>query len=145
MPFNVSSSTPADLRIQAFGYESEPLSLPTSLAAPALFTADGSGKGQAAAVSQDGTSNSVANPASAGSIVTVYGTGFGATTPISNDGELTGSDLHVIALPVRVAVDGKATKVTYAGSAPGLVAGVSQINFHFRFRAAWSPARRWLS
>ena len=71
----------------------------------------------------------MANPASAASIVTVYGTGFGATVPISEDGVLTGSDLYGIALPVRVAVGGKEAKVTYAGSAPGLVAGVSQINF----------------
>jgi len=129
VPFNVSPSAPAELRIKAFGYESEPLLLPTNLAAPALFTADGSGKGQAAAVNQDGTPNSVANAASAGSLVTAYGTGFGATTPTSNDGMVTGFDLDGIALPVGVAVDGKEAKVTYAGSAPGLVAGVSQINF----------------
>jgi hypothetical protein len=86
VPFNIGSSTPAELRIRAFGYESEPLSLPAGLAAPALFTADGSGKGQAAALNQDGTLNSVVNPASAASIVTVYGTGLGATVPISKDG-----------------------------------------------------------
>jgi uncharacterized protein (TIGR03437 family) len=129
VPFNISTATPAELRIHAFGYESEPLSLRNGLAAPALFTANGSGRGQAAALNQDGTLNSVANPASAASIVTVYGTGFGATAPISNDGVLTGSDLYGIALPVRVALGGKEAKVTYAGSAPGLVAGVSQINF----------------
>ena len=109
-------------------FESEPLSLPAGLAAPALFTAGGSGLGQAAALNQDGTLNSVANPASAGSIVTVYGTGFGATAPISKDGVLMGSDQYGIALPVKVAVGGKEAKVTY-GSAPGLVAGVSQVNF----------------
>jgi uncharacterized protein (TIGR03437 family) len=99
------------------------------LAAPALFTADGSGKGQAAALNQDGTLNSVTNPASAASIVTVYGTGFGTTAPISKDGVLSGLDPYGIALPVRVAVGGKEAKVTYSGSAPGLVVGVSQINF----------------
>jgi uncharacterized protein (TIGR03437 family) len=117
VPFNIGSSTPAELRIRAFGYESEPLSLPAGLAAPALFTADGSGKGQAAALNQDGTLNSVVNPASTASIVTVNGTGFGATVPISKDGVLTGSDPYGIALPVKVAVDGKEAKVTYAGSA----------------------------
>jgi uncharacterized protein (TIGR03437 family) len=129
VPFNIGSSTPAELRIRAFEYESEPLSLPTAMAAPALFTADGSGKGQAAALNQDGTSNSVANPASAASIVTVYGTGFGATAPSSKDGALTGSDRYGIALSVRVTVGGEEALVKYAGSAPGLVAGVSQINF----------------
>jgi uncharacterized protein (TIGR03437 family) len=129
VPFSISTATPAQLLIHAFGYESEPLSLSASLAAPALFTADGSGKGQAAALNQDGTLNSVTNPASAASIVTVYGTGFGTTAPISKDGVLSGLDPYGIALPVRVAVGGKEAKVTYSGSAPGLVVGVSQINF----------------
>jgi uncharacterized protein (TIGR03437 family) len=141
VPFNISSPTSAELRIQAFGYESEPLSLSAALAAPALFTADGSGKGQAAALNEDGTLNSVANPASAESIVTVYGTGFGATAPISKDGVLAGSDPYGIALPVKVAVGGKEAKVTYAGSAPGLVAGVSQVKFQIpsglECRPAW--------
>jgi N-acyl-D-amino-acid deacylase len=129
VPFNIDPSTPAELQIRAFGYESEPLSLPAGLAAPALFSADGSGKGQAAALNQDGTLNSVVNPATAASIVTVFGTGFGSTVPISRDGELSGSNPSVISLPVKVAVGGKEAKVTYAGSAPGSVAGVSQVNF----------------
>src|SRR5262249_21137726 len=137
----IASSTPAELRIRAFGYESEPLSLPAGLAAPALFSADGSGKGQAAALNEDGTLNSVGNPGSAASMVTVYGTGFGATVPISKDGVLTGSDPYGMALPVKVAVGGKEAKVTYAGSAPGLVAGLSQINFQIpsglELGAAW--------
>jgi uncharacterized protein (TIGR03437 family) len=128
VPFNIGASMPAELRIQAFGYESEPLSLPAAIAAPALFTADGSGLGQAAALNQDGTPNSALNPASARSIVTVYGTGFGATLPISRDG-LSSSDLCSIVAPVRVAVSGKEAAVTYAGCAPGLVAGITQINF----------------
>jgi uncharacterized protein (TIGR03437 family) len=117
------------LRVRAFRYESDPLSLPAAPAAPALFTADGSGKGQALALNQDGTLNSAANPAGAASIVTVYGTGFGATSPISTDGVLASPDLDSIVLPVRITVAGKEAKVTYAGSAPGLVAGISQINF----------------
>jgi N-acyl-D-amino-acid deacylase len=142
VPFNIGSSTPAELQIRAFGYESEPLSLPAGLAAPALFTADGSGKGQAAALNQDGTLNSVVNPASAASIVTVFGTGFGATVPISRDGVLTGSDPSVIALPVKIAVGGKEAKVTYAGDAPGLVAGVSQINF--QIPSGLEPGAAWV-
>jgi len=142
VPFSIGSSTPVELRINAFGYESETLSLPAGLGAPALFTADGSGNGQAAALNQDGALNSGANPASAASIVTVYGTGFGATVPNSKDGELTGSDLYGIALPVRVAVGGKEAKVTYAGSAPGLVAGVSQIDF--QIPSGLDPGAAWV-
>ena len=129
VPFGTDTSTSAELKIQTFGYASEPLSLPTAAAAPGLFTTDGSGKGQITALNQDGTTNSASNPASLGEVVTVYGTGFGATMPISQDGVLAGSNLLNIALPVNVTVVGKDALVTYAGSAPNIVSGVSQINF----------------
>jgi uncharacterized protein (TIGR03437 family) len=94
---------------------------------------DGSGTGQAAALNPDGTLNSPANPANAGDVVTVFGTGFGLTMPPSQDGAVADSKLLNIALPVSLTVAGKAAQVSYAGSAPGLVNGVSQINFKIPF------------
>jgi uncharacterized protein (TIGR03437 family) len=129
VPFGINTLASAELKTQAFGYSSEPLMLPAAPASPGLFTKDGSGQGQAAALNQDSTSNSTSNPASAGDVVTVYGTGFGATVPMSQDGAITDSNLLNIALPVRVTVAGEDAQVTYAGSAPGLLSGVSQINF----------------
>jgi uncharacterized protein (TIGR03437 family) len=50
-------------------------------ASPALFT---DSSGQAAANNQDGTVNSASNPAARGSIVSLYGTGFGVSSaPVS--------------------------------------------------------------
>jgi len=115
--------------VQAFGYTSEPILLPAAAASPALFTTDGSGKGPVAALNQDGTLNSPANPASVGDVVTVYGTGFGVTTPISQDGVTADVNLLNIASLVSVTVAGKTAQVSYAGSAPGLISGVSQVNF----------------
>src|SRR5262249_14130703 len=124
-----STSGSAELNIEALGYRSEPLLLPAAPATPGLFTTDGSGTGQAVALNQDGTFNSTANPAGKGDVVTIYGTGFGSTMPISLDGVLTDSSLLNIALPVSVTVAGKDAPVTYAGSAPGLISGISQIQF----------------
>jgi uncharacterized protein (TIGR03437 family) len=45
-------------------------------AAPALFTASGAGTGQAEALNQNGSLNSAANPAAAGSTVTLFATGL---------------------------------------------------------------------
>jgi uncharacterized protein (TIGR03437 family) len=45
---------------------------------PGLFTVDGSGSGQVAALNQDGSLNNGANPAKAGTVVALYGTGQGA-------------------------------------------------------------------
>jgi N-acyl-D-amino-acid deacylase len=129
VPFATKTSGSAELKVQAFGYTSEPILLPAAAASPALFTTDGSGKGPVAALNQDGTLNSPANPASVGDVVTVYGTGFGVTTPISQDGVTADVNLLNIASPVSVTVAGKTAQVSYAGSAPGLISGVSQVNF----------------
>src|SRR5262249_31408765 len=129
VPFGINTSALAELKIRAYGYVSEPLLLAAAPAAPGLFTANGSGKGQASALNQDGTLNLAANPASAGDVVNVYGTGFGVTVPMSQDGVLANSNLVNIALTVKVTVAGKDAQVPYAGSAPGIVSGVSQISF----------------
>ena len=52
-----------------------------SAAAPGVFTANQSGSGQAAVLNQDFTVNSSSNPAPAGSIVSIYGTGQGQVSP----------------------------------------------------------------
>lgn len=61
------------------------------------------------------------------STVTIYGTGAGATTPPYRDGEIV-RDAVPLALPVTVTIGGQQAQVLYAGSAPGEVAGMFQIN-----------------
>lgn len=98
-------------------------------AAPGVFTADGR---QAAAINENGTFNGPSNPAPAGSIVVIYVTGEGATTPAGVDGEVIGSNLKRPLGAVRVRVGGievPAADIFYAGSAPTLVSGLMQINF----------------
>jgi uncharacterized protein (TIGR03437 family) len=52
-------------------------------AAPALFTASNAGSGQAEALNQNGSLNSAANPAVAGSTVTLFATGIAAGSILS--------------------------------------------------------------
>ena len=113
------------------------LSLPVIQTTPAVFMVDGR---YAAALNQDGTYNSASNPAAPGSIVTIYATGLGPTTPPQPDGSLIGLPLpaniltfgveaiYTIGIPFGTEVD-VPFEVQYAGPAPSLVAGVSQINF----------------
>lgn len=88
--------------------------------------------------------NSAANPAAAGSIVTVFATGLGPISPAQDDGTLVNIPLPSNALSAQVVLTGFPTgiggtttnqplKVTYAGPAPYLVAGASQINFQVSF------------
>jgi uncharacterized protein (TIGR03437 family) len=93
---------------------------------PALFTLDGSGSGQAAALNQDGSVNSASNPAARGSVISLFLSGAGALTPLPADGSIT-----PLAPPFATLAQGSSAvygQVVYAGAAPGLVAGAVQIN-----------------
>jgi uncharacterized protein (TIGR03437 family) len=85
--------------------------------------------GAASALNQDGSENSAAHPAISGSIVTVWATGAGLNqSPMNQDGLIT-SNLYAPLLPVSILDGLDSLEVLYAGSAPGLVTGVVQINF----------------
>jgi uncharacterized protein (TIGR03437 family) len=94
----------------------------------------------ALALNQDGSINSASNPAAEGSVVSVFATGLGPIAPPQADGTLIGFPLPTNVLPVTIGfVVGNGPfgatiynpfEVTYAGPAPYLVAGISQINFN---------------
>jgi len=96
-------------------------------AEPSLF--QNSQTGLAAALNQDSSPNSRQNPAKAGSIVTIFASGGG--TPAWSNGQLVPTNQAGPApQPVSVLAAGRTSlEVRYAGDAPGLVAGVMQINF----------------
>lgn len=97
---------------------------------PGLFAMDGSGCGQAAALSSSGpfleTVNGPANSAAPGDYVSLFGTGFGLWSIQPPDGAAATSALQVGG--VGLTVDGQPVTPSYAGPAPSLV-GVEQINF----------------
>jgi uncharacterized protein (TIGR03437 family) len=88
---------------------------------PALFTANESGTGQVAALNQDGSVNSPANPANTGDVIVLYGTGEGLVQPGPADGTIS-------TVPITVTIGGRQAHVGYAAEAPSLTAGVIQIN-----------------
>ena len=82
--------------------------------------------------------NSAANPAKAGSIVSIWATGTGSIYPRPPDGQISTAAqdydcCQIGALVVRssnfVPESTPAPVVLYAGAAPGMVAGIVQINF----------------
>lgn len=95
---------------------------------PAIFTASMTGAGQAAAVNQDGTVNGPTNPAQPGSYVSVYFTGGGETNPAGVTGSVNGDTLKYLVQQPAAMVGGVAAQVTFAGSAPGYVDGLDQLN-----------------
>jgi uncharacterized protein (TIGR03437 family) len=103
-------------------------SIPVQAANPAIFTITNQPSGPAVAENQDGTLNSAANPAPKGSVVVLYATGTGQTTPAGTDGTAPPlADFPVLKPPALVTIGSQNAQVLYAGDAPGFV-GLTQIN-----------------
>ncbi len=127
VPFGVSGTT-AELQVLYQGQPTASIAVQVQPASPAVFSLDGSGGGQGAILNQNGTVNSQTNPAARGSVVALFATGAGLTTPASVDGFLAAAPYPAPMLPVSVTIDGQPAQIVYAGAAPGLVAGAFQIN-----------------
>ena len=99
------------------GQTSVPATVQVFATAPGLFTADGTGAGQAAAINQDGTINSASNPAPIGSVISLYATGGGQTLPAGMDGQVSTLPLARQSLPVLVSIGEQivTTQLQYAG------------------------------
>lgn len=96
--------------------------------APGIFTADSSGLDLVAAFNaEDGSVNGPDHQAAPGSVVSFYMTGLGQTSPPLSDGAVA-TGIANATLPVTVTIGGQPAQVLYAGAAPGIVAGVFQIN-----------------
>jgi len=129
VPYAVAGKSSTQMTVEVGGVKGAAVAVPVVSSLPGLFTIDSSGKGQAAVLNENGTLNGAANPAAAGSIVVIYLTGEGQTSPVGDDGALAvGATLPKPVLPVSVTIGGNAAEILYAGAAPGAVAGLMQIN-----------------
>ena len=102
--------------------------LPVSPAAPGIFTVDATGTGQGAVLNQDNSVNGAANPAARNSVISIYATGEGQTSPPGVTGSVSSSNTKSPLLPVTVTIGGVGATVQYAGSAPLQVSGLLQVN-----------------
>ena len=93
-----------------------------------MFTIGGAGLGQAAVLNQDNSVNSASNPAPRGSVIQIYATGEGQTSPPGVTGSVIVTDLKQPVLPVTVSVGNQNAVVQYAGSSGDAVAGLLQVN-----------------
>ena len=98
--------------------------------APGLFSVLQNGQGQAAVLNQDNTLNFGTNPAARESVIQIFATGGGETTPPLLPGEAassTGDPLIFTNVQPTVTIGGINAKVEFSGMAPGWV-GLWQIN-----------------
>lgn len=93
---------------------------------PGLFTADSTGTGQVSALNQDNSVNSAAHPAKAGSVIQLFGTGYGAVPGAPPDGQPAQGLISTPTAPT-VVINAGTVEVQFSGLAPGFV-GLWQIN-----------------
>jgi uncharacterized protein (TIGR03437 family) len=80
-------------------------------------------------VNADGTLNSSDHPAKGGSTIALYLSGLGETSPLSVDGLIsTPPLLPVPTVTVRTFVNQSEIKPSFVGAAPGMIAGITQVN-----------------
>jgi len=127
VPYKVAGSQTAAVQVVTAGgsYSTVPLTVGES--APAIFNGP-AGQSQTAVLNQDSSVNSPENPAAQGSVIQIFATGGGQTSPPGVTGSVTGANLSTQVLPVSVTVGGVDAPVRFAGSAPGAVAGLLQVN-----------------
>ncbi|HEY2107300.1 MAG TPA: hypothetical protein VGH29_15985, partial [Candidatus Binataceae bacterium] len=130
VPYEVDGKLGTQVQVKNGSLNSDTVALPVAAVAPSIFSVNLSGAGQAAVLNQDGlTVNSAKSPAARGSIISIYATGEGQTQPGGIDGRISaGGSAPAPTRPVTVLIDGKPAEVQYAGSAPGAVAGLFQVN-----------------
>jgi trimeric autotransporter adhesin len=107
----------AQVVVQYQGLNSAPVTVPLTVASPALFTANSSGSGQALAVNSDGSVNGASHPAAQGSVLTLY---------------VNGVLSQFLAGVLSVTIEGQQATIvgsTSTASAPGVTAVQVQVPF----------------
>ena len=144
VPFKTGRSGPFTLvSIDSGAQVIGPYQLPVSAAVPGIFgtfirapSVSLVGESVAAALNEDGSINSSSNPARPGSVISIFTTGAGAYNQEIGDGSLGPMEppfpAPVLGVSARILPPStyvlRQAEVLFAGQAPGLIAGVVQVN-----------------
>jgi len=130
VPYGAPGKGSSYIEVRYQGRTSSPFPVTAAVTNPALFTADGSGAGPAAALNQDGSLNSPTNPAAKGSTVVLFLTGAGEISPpgsMEMATAMSGRTRQPL-LPVAVYIDGRPASIAFNGQGTRVVSGVLQLN-----------------
>ena len=125
VPFGVAGKSSTTMQAIGLGGGSFTFDVAVTSTEPRIFF---DSAGYAAAFNQDGSINSETSPAAPGSVLAFYVSGAGLFDSSLADGSVVAPPLPLPLLPVTATFDGAATEVLFAGAAPGIVAGVIQVN-----------------
>src|SRR5205823_7932671 len=85
-PYRVNGRITTSLQVEYNGRTSNAVTMNVVSTVPGIFTLDSSGRGHGAILNEDYKVNGASRPAAWNSVVMVYATGGGQTTPESEDG-----------------------------------------------------------
>ena len=130
-PYEIASlvGSTANVQVVYNGVAGALYSVNVAATAPGILNYD-DGSGQAVVGNQDYSPNNAGNPAAINSVITIYATGEGQTTPPGVDG-LPATNFNNLPKPnasVIVTIGGLPAQVNYAGAAPDEVAGLLQLS-----------------
>lgn len=128
VPFGIRTEGNVEVVVERDGVKQEPFLMPTAACNPGLFTLDSSGSGNVLALTTEYEAVSRGRPIAPGQVVTFYATGLCGATPPQFEGQIKPLTPDPNQLPITLTVNGEVLEILYAGYAPGLVAGVYQIN-----------------
>jgi uncharacterized protein (TIGR03437 family) len=138
VPYGVSGRNFTNIVVEYQGVQSKPIAFDVVLTAPGIYAQNQQGLGPGAILNQDYSVNLPSAPAPKGSVVAVYMTGEGFTQG-AVDGALATALLTPV-LPVSATVAGIPVTPIYAGTAPGLITGVMQVNVQIPSNAPSGPS-----
>lgn len=129
-PYDLAGKTQVDIAVDYNGATSAAVTVPVAVSAPGVYTANGTGAGQAAAFNYDAatgayTLNTESSGAPKGSVIVFYVTGAGGA---GTDGMLVTAPATAPNPAVSVTAGAATATVLYAGGVVGLVEGLMQIN-----------------
>ena len=145
VPYEMAPVANPSVWIEYVGQVSSAYQLNSVTTAPGLFTGNASGSGPGAILNQDNSRNGPGHAAAKGSIVQLFMTGEGQTSPQPVTGKMTTATLPppqvtpAPLLPIQVLINRQLAPYTYAGEAPGMVAGVMQLNVRIPANAPSGP------
>ncbi len=132
-PFQITAQVPysvavkSEVSVQLFYKQipSNTIALKVVPAAPGIFTFPGSS--QAVVLNEDGSVNSAGNPAASGSVIALFATGYGQTSPPGVTGKAAQTPYATPLIPVSVTIADVPADLLYQAEAPGFV-GLLQVN-----------------
>jgi uncharacterized protein (TIGR03437 family) len=129
-PFSLAPDSSTTITVKLEGAVVGQFTAQTSHGEPGLLRLQPNISAQALALNQDSTLNSATNPAPAGTVVALWGTGFGPLSPACATGGLNapGPVNFAPGYGVELNPGGPVGTIEYAGGAPTLLCGIDQIN-----------------